>query len=92
MEPTGDNWRNKLDDYLHSVQNLTEAAIKSIKRDRIRNNLPFDDEFKTSIVERARLRYMNLSKYFFKSNKCILVAQQFISDNFLFNFLLSIQN
>ena len=56
MEPTGDNWRNKLDDYLHSVQKLTKAALRSIKWDRIRNNLPFDGDFKILIEETAKAR------------------------------------
>lgn len=47
METAVDGWRNELTKYFRSVESLTEKVLFLIKRDRIRNNLPFDDAFKT---------------------------------------------
>lgn len=52
-----DNWRDELKKYLRSIENISESALKSIKRDRIRNRLPFDNSFKESILDLTNARY-----------------------------------
>lgn len=56
MEPASDGWRDVLRNYFRSIENVSEKALKSMKEDRIRNNLPFDDKFKDFILDRASAR------------------------------------
>ena len=56
MEPSGDGWWNEMRKYFLSLENLTAKALKSIKRDRIRNNLPFDDSFKKYFLRKTNAR------------------------------------
>lgn len=56
MESAGDGWRYELGKYFRSVENLTENALFLIKRDRIRNNLPFDGSFKKYFLDRTNFR------------------------------------
>lgn len=50
MEPTAYGWKSEMKKYIRSIENISETALKSIKRDRIRNNLPFDDSFKHTVL------------------------------------------
>lgn len=50
MEPAVHGWRDELKKYFRSIENMSEIALKSIKRDRTRNLLPFDDSFKDSVL------------------------------------------
>lgn len=56
MEPEGDGWRDEMQKYFHSVENLTGKSLKRIKRDRLRNNLPFDESFKKHFLDRTSFR------------------------------------
>lgn len=56
MELTGDDWRNDMRKYFVSVESLTGKALKSIKRDRLRNDLPFDDSFKEYFLQKTNVR------------------------------------
>lgn len=56
MESARDGWRDELNDYFGSIEKISGKALKSIKQNRLRNNLPFDDKFKTFILDRASAR------------------------------------
>lgn len=56
MEPTVDGWQDVLKRYIRSIENLSETALKSIKRDRIQNNLPFDDSFMDKVLRLTNAR------------------------------------
>lgn len=56
MGPACDGWRNELNKYIRSIENLTGSALRLIKQDRIRNNLPFDDSFKDFFLDRTNAR------------------------------------
>ena len=56
MEPVVDGWRTEMQKYICTIENLTEKALKSIKQNRIRNNLPFDDSFKEYFLRKTNAR------------------------------------
>lgn len=56
MESVDDGWRDELKKYFFLLENLTEKALLLIKRDRIRNNEPFDDSFKKYFLDRTNFR------------------------------------
>lgn len=56
MEPIDGGWRDELQKYFRSVENLTEKALMRIKQDRVRNHLPFDDAFKVYFLDRTHSR------------------------------------
>lgn len=56
MELEVNGWRNEMRKYFLSIENLTESALKRIKRDRDRNNLPFDDAFQKYFLEKTNAR------------------------------------
>lgn len=57
MEPTDRNgWLHQIKKYFRSVEKLTEKVLMRTKRDRIQNNLPFDDSFKDFILNGTNAR------------------------------------
>lgn len=56
MESVDNDWRDELKKYFFLLENLTEKALLLIKRDRIRNNEPFDDSFKKYFLDRTNFR------------------------------------
>lgn len=56
MELAGDGWRNEMRKYFLSIEKRTEKALKRIKQDRIRSNLPFDDSFKAYFLQKTNAR------------------------------------
>ena len=56
MERPGDDWKIEMKDFFRSIENMSEEALKSIKRNRTRHNLPFDDSFKDFILNRTSAR------------------------------------
>lgn len=57
MDPEDvDGWRNEMRKYIRSVGNLTAKALNRIKRDRIRNNLPFDGAFQKYFLQKTNAR------------------------------------
>lgn len=51
-------WRNQLRKYIRSVEILTVKALKVIKRDRIRSNLPFDGAFQKYFLQKTNAQYV----------------------------------
>lgn len=51
MEATDNGWFHEMKKYFLSIENLTESALKRIRRDRIQKNLPFDDAFKKYFLD-----------------------------------------
>lgn len=56
MEREGDVWKTEIWNYFRSIENILKTALTSIKRDRTRNNLPFDDLFMDFILKTASAR------------------------------------
>lgn len=56
MEPEDVDWRKEMKEYIRSVEKRTETALKRIKRDRIRNNLPFDEAFQKYFLQKTNAR------------------------------------
>lgn len=56
MESVADGWQDELKKYFRSVECLTVKSLKRIKRDRVRNNLPFDEPFMKYFLDRTNLR------------------------------------
>lgn len=56
MERAGNGWRNEIRKYFLSIEKRTEKALKRIKQDRIRSNLPFDDSFKAYFLQKINAR------------------------------------
>lgn len=56
MEPVDGGWQNEMREYIRSVGDRTAIALKRIKQDRIRNNLPFDDAFQKYFLQKTNAR------------------------------------
>lgn len=65
MDPAFNGWRNELQKYFRSIETISEKALKQIKRDRNRYNLPFDDSFKDFVLKRTSTRLAKLRSLFY---------------------------